>query len=310
MATSDSPKSITAARTLAVAKAGTPAPSSFVPMYKQDFAAGVVGSSDPDWRYSQFTDIRSVSGTQCVKMKPSHGALPPTCGGSHFFANNHGMNENAGLPDAVPIGRTVWYRMYFYFPSTFSFGYLFNSKPEAAECGKSADMGLSGIKWMNLSTDVPGQKVYTKIPSGYRKTAQPTAPDSEYPDIRIENEGGGAGLSGTGRPVPLNTWFAMQMAVKVANDGSGFVRLYLDDEMVAQQSNVSTIPSSVTEITRWGLGDYWNGMPYTDGDPSRDYFFIDEIIIASDMAGYGAPTGVDANGNAYIDPATRVGDFI
>ena len=48
---------------------------------------------------------------------------------------------------------------------------------------------------------------------------------------------------------------------------------------------------------------------YTDGAPDRNSFYIDDIILASDLPGYGAPTGVDAAGNAYIDPATRVGDL-
>lgn len=293
--------------TRGAAPAGT-----FTPMYAEDYTAKTIGqAADPDseWRYSIFTDERSLSGTTSLKMGMPRGYPAPSCGGNHFFGNNHGMSEPLGLPVAIPIGKTIWLRVYFYFASTFSFGYVHNDSTEAAECGKSADMGLTGVKWLNFG---PG-KVYTKIPSGFRKVEQPTAAagDPEYPDIRIENEGGGTGLSGSGRPIPLDRWFSLQMAAKVAPRGStdGFVRLWLDDEMIAEELNCPTLRDGATELASWGVGDYWNSVPWTDGAPGRDDLYLDEIMIASDVAGYGAPTGIDANGNAYIATTTLAGDF-
>jgi len=314
MATNDSPKSITASRTLQVAKAGAPAMSSFTPMYKEDYATKTVGLTDPEWRYSAWTDERALSGTKSLKMGMPRGYLPPSCGGSHFFANNHRTNEALGLPATIPIGNTVWFRMYFYFASTFSFGYLYRNGNaqddlDSTECGKSNDMGNTGNKWMNFDSPGTSGKVYIKIPSGRQKIAQPSGADPEHPYIRIENEAGNGGLTSSGRTVPLDQWFAMQLGVKVSNDNTGFVRLWLDNDLVAEQLNVSTIQAGDTYYDSWGLGDYWNGIPYTDGAAGRDDLYIDEIIIASDVAGYGTPTGIDANGNAYIDPATRAGDL-
>lgn len=290
----------------------TPA-ANFIPLYAENYATKTVGVTDPDWRYGQWTDERAYSGTKALKMGMNRGFPPPTCGGSHYFGNNHSLNENLGLPATVPVGSTMWFRVYFYFASTFSFGYTFNDDAEADQCGKSADMGLSGIKWMNLNSDAPPVegKLYVKIPSAYRKVEQPTAAagDPNYPDIRIENEAGGTGFSGTGMPVPLDQWFAMQLGIKVANDNTGWHRLWMDNQLVAEKLNIPTIPPQGTLINSWGIGDYWNSVPWTDGGVGRDDLYIDEMMIAADIPGYGAPTGRDANGNTYIDPALLAGDL-
>ncbi|ENO16887.1 hypothetical protein J057_01745, partial [Marinobacter nanhaiticus D15-8W] len=147
----------------------------FTALFSDDFSTKTLNTADSDWRYSLVTNERSVSGTQCVKMRPNHGDVAPTCGGGHFFANNQSMTESAGMDALVTPGHTVWSRVFFYFPSTFSFGYLFGSDAEAAECGKDADMGLTGVKWLNFgSYPGGGLKVYVKIPSAYRKVQQPS----------------------------------------------------------------------------------------------------------------------------------------
>ena len=287
-------------------------PTSFVPMYKEDFAVGTVGTTNPAWRYSEYSNVRSVSGTQSTRMGANRGSGSPTCGGNVFFGNNQSMNEPEGLPEGIPIGSTVWYRVFFYFASTYSFGYVFRSgqdNAEASGCGKSADMGNTGNKWMNFDSPGTSGKVYIKIPSSRRKAAQPSGDDPERKTIIIENEAGSAGTTSSGMSVPLDRWFSMQLGMKVSRDNTGWVRLWIDNELEAEQLNVNTIQAGDTAITNWGIGDWWNGVPWTDGSPGEDDLWLDEIIIASDMPGYGAPTGVDAAGNAYIDPATRVGDL-
>ncbi len=59
------------------------------------------------------------------------------------------------------------------------------------------------------------------------------------------------------------------------------------------------------------MGDYWNGIPYTPtiGDSSIADFWLDEVIIASDIDGYGAPTTLDSGGRPYISPNTVAGDL-
>jgi len=288
------------------------AATTFVPMYKEDFSVGTVGEPNPAWRYSEYSDTRSVSGTQSTRMGANRGQGDPICGGSHFFGNNQSMAEPEGLPEAVPIGNTIWFRTFFYFASTYSFGYVFRTgqdNAEASACGHSADMGNTGIKWMNFDSEGTDGKIYTNLPSSRRKAAQPSGSDPEIDSIIIQNEAGSGGITGAGMLVPLDRWFSMQLAIKVSRDNTGWIRLWIDDDLRAEQLDVNTIQAGDTEITRWGIGDWWNGIPWTDGSPGEDDLWLDEIIIASDLPGYGAPTGVDASGNAYIDPATRVGDL-
>jgi hypothetical protein len=314
LSTSNGPINITESLILQVVRAaGTPAPRIFTPMYKQDFASGVVGNADPDWRFSEFTDVRSVSGTKCVQLGVNRGYPPPSCGGSHFWGNRQSPNENAGLPAPVPIGKTLWYRVFHYFPSTFSFGYLFlngTDNAEASACGKSADGNYSGMKWLHLAPNAGTRRIYHHLPSGRRKIAQPLPSDPENSGQRIQSEVAGS-ISQSIVPIPLDRWVAIQIAVYVTDDNTGWVRVWNDETLICEKLGIPTVFSGdgATAITDWGLGDYWNGVPYTDGAVGRDNFFIDEIIIASDVDGYGSPTGVDANGNAYIDPATRVGDL-
>ncbi|ENO16953.2 hypothetical protein J057_01740 [Marinobacter nanhaiticus D15-8W] len=103
----------------------------------------------------------------------------------------------------------------------------------------------------------------------------------------------------------------MQLCVKVAKDNTGFIRLWIDDTLIAEQSNTRTLPTSRDGLGNWGIGDYWNSVPYISdpNDDSQKWFFIDEVIIASDLPGYGAPTTVDSNGYPYIIPSLRVADL-
>jgi hypothetical protein len=62
-------------------------------------------------------------------------------------------------------------------------------------------------------------------------------------------------------------------------------------------------------IVEWGLGDYWNGVPWTDGQPGRTDFWIDEVIVATDADGYSGPSTTDSGGHAYIPSCVRVADL-
>jgi len=59
----------------------------------------------------------------------------------------------------------------------------------------------------------------------------------------------------------------------------------------------------------WGIGNYWNGVPWTDGGLGRTDFWVDEIILATDMEGYGAPDTLDDGGRPYIPSNMRVNEF-
>ena len=288
------------------------AATSFTPMYTDNFLDGAIGTSTIKWRFSEYSNVQSVSGTQSLMLGQNRASTTTACDGSHYWGNRQDTGEEAGLPESIPIGNTVWMRIYHYFPSAFSFGHMYQTgvdNAEAAACGKSSDGNYSGMKWLVFAPNSGTRRIYQHLPSGRRKIEQPSPSDPENSTQRLQSEV--TGIDQSSAPAPLDQWVAFQMAVKVADDNTGWIRLWNGTELIAEVLDVPTVhtPDGATTIRSWGLGDYWNGVPYTDNAEGRNSFYIDEIIIASDLPGYGAPTGVDAAGNAYIDPTTRIGDF-
>jgi hypothetical protein len=176
---------------------------------------------------------------------------------------------------------------------------------EAAQCGKESDMGDTGIKWLHFTPNSGTRVLYQKIGSEKRQLNQ-----SANSILNYESEVG-SGNKAAIYQLPRNQWIAMQMEVKVSANNLGLARLWIDNTLVVESLNINTIfvADGATGLDSWGIGDYWNGVPWTDGGAGRDLFYIDECIVATDMPGYGAPTGVDPAGNVFIDPSTRAGNL-
>ena len=363
----------TQAVSLNVAARAAPA-ASFTPLIADDFSTGALGT-DTGWRNSIYSNVQALSGTQSNQLSTNPGTPPPGCGGSHGFGKRH------NLPVVITEGYTIWQRMWMYFPTEFSFGFLYGvrdtttmeesavagaasvhivrpgtvdlvdgqalyfyldnglfhgtyvnggtninggevnlldplpsaisagakvktfDEAEAKICGKNADASyVTGNKWLVFAPNVGTLRIYNKIGWQKRQIDQPA-----NARFAIENEAGGN--AGGSFNLPRNEWVELQFAVKVGRGTSGAAWLWANGELKSSATGIQTIGPEATGIDEWGLGDYWNGIPYTDGAPDREKFYVDEVIVATDMPGYGAPTGVDAEGNAYIDPATRVGDL-
>lgn len=217
-------------------------------------------------------------------------------GDKHFTYVNGGTDIYEGevdLLDPLPSAASAGNNVHTY------------DKAEAAFCNTSADAGTSGIKWLVFAPDSGTRRIYTKIGSERRQIEQ--GPNAR---LAIESEVPGHNDIQS-YTIPLDQWVCFQMAVKVSSGTDGYMRIWIDDQLMCESLDAQTIESSdgATGLDKWGLGDYWNGIPWTDGAEGRDEFYIDNLIVASDLPGYGAPTGVDANGNPYIDPNTRAEDL-
>ena len=116
-----------------------------------------------------------------------------------------------------------------------------------------------------------------------------------------EQENSTGGLNFNSVSIPRNEWFTLQMATKISSASlGGHIRIWLNDEFVGELATRTT-NSTLKSIGRWGIGDYWNGVPWTDNDPSTtDMFYVDEIILASDYGPFGSPLVEDAGGRLYI----------
>ncbi len=278
------------------AGAGACAPL-FHPMLAIDQESRAVGD-DALFARSMVDDTHSVSHGRGVRVRTNPGEeLLPACSGGHFFGGRR------DLPAPVPQGHTVWFRIFQYIPSEFSFGYKYSRNAgdgdEAAACGQSPD-GNIWLKWLVFAPDDGTARIYLSPTVARRQLANPN------PRVRIISEA----LHRAGDfsvNLPRDRWFALQMAVHVSDGDDGWIRAWIDDDYLGEVQGRTTVnPSSLVE---WGMGDYWNGVPWTDGEPGRDTFWIDDIIVASDAEGYDAPTGIDAEGHPYIPSCIRAADL-
>lgn len=275
--------------------AGTCAPP-FRPMLAHDLRGATVGDGYLSWIRSVVDDAHSVSFGRAVRIRTNPGdMLLPACSGGHTFAGR------SDLPSPVPPGRTIWFRVYQYIPSSFSFGYKYSTidRDAAAACRQSPD-GNAWLKWLVLAPDIGTARIYLS-PTATRRAVAPTERR-----VRIISEA----LHRPGdftAELPRDRWFALQIAVRVSDGDDGFIRAWIDDEYLGEVQGRTAV--SGASLVEWGIGDYWNGVPWTDGAEGRTDFWIDEIVVASDADGYDAPTGRDSGGRAYIPSCIRVSDL-
>ncbi len=260
---------------------------------------GELGAAFLDWRRSVVDDAHALSGGRAIRVRTRPGeTLLPMCDGGHFFAGR------SRLPAAIPQGSTVWFRVYQYIPSTFAMAYKYSRNAgdgdAAAACDQHAD-GNAWLKWLVMAPDMGTARVYL-MPTVRRRSLEP----SDRPRIRVISEA-------LHRPedamaeLPRDRWFALQMAVRVSSGEDGFIRMWIDDSFLGEVVGPTTVEDAA--LVQWGIGDYWNGVPWTDGEEGRTDFWNDEILVAADIEGYGAPTATDDGGRPYIPPCARVADL-
>jgi hypothetical protein len=286
------------------APAGGSSPT-YTPIVAEDFSGGSLSAtySPTSWKSgaSIYDDTYAKTGSQSLKITAAAGEPYPTCGGDTYF----GGYQAFAIP--IPIGNTVWYRAYLYFPSTFSWGYVFQSGTDSTEgsnCGFGGADGNGPLKFMRLSPTTGTSRIYLQPYCQRRNVAQPSGNIT-----RIISETGPtfADLDNADGKVLIGEWVALQIAVKVASDSSGFIRYWLNDNYIGEATGPTV--SSGNSLAHWGFGTYWNGVHYTDGSAGREDFWVDEVICATDIEGYGAPNTLDSGGRPYITSTTYVGDF-
>ena len=307
MATNDSPLSVAALRELALPLGSGPdpnPPAAFTAMIAEDFESKTLGAATDDgWWKSDYVDTISKAGSKSLKLRASMretGSCP--YGEAALF-----FGGRQPTPANVPVGETVWQRIYLYFPTTYSFGYMYSGgdSAELSACGLgTGDDGNATRKFLVFSPNSGTARIYLNYSCSRRQISQPS-------DARLWLfvEANTAGNVNAECAIPLGRWFALQFAVKVATNNTGWARAWLDDELILESTGIQTIAGSASAVTEWGIGDYWNGYPWFDGEADRDSFYVDDVVVASTASGYGAPTGEDASGNAYISPLTLAGDL-
>jgi hypothetical protein len=273
----------------------------YTPLVAEDFSGGSLGATYPGWKSaaSIYDNTRAYDGSQSLKVITDTGQAPVACGGDTYCGGH------STLPEVVPIGKTIWYRARVYIPTAFSWGYVFNSSDsaEAATCSQPSD-GNGLLKFMRLAPVTGTARIYMQPQVARRSVAQPVTNIT-----RVISEAGPTfeDFDNAAGKIALDQWVALQMAVKVADDGTGFIRYWVGDTFIGEATGQTV--SAGNSLDDWGLINYWNGVPYTDGLAGREDMWMDDIIIASDIAGRGAPNTLDSGGRPFISESTTVGDF-
>jgi len=220
------------------------------------------------------TDERSHSGTKSNKVSFTHNS------------NSFGGGDDLVL-DYGP-GSTLWYRCYFYFPSTLSFSNA--GGHDAWGWGKFLMMCKRGHISPRAYLQLTSQIQLDYGDSGFDQTK-----------TYIINDGSLGNCTSGEDVLPRDQWTALQLAWKISSTGDGWYRAWADDTYLGG-CDAPNVPDGYTVAT-WGIGNYWNGLAWVQGD-STSAFYIDDIIITADQ-----PNTVDSGGRPYIHPSHYPSQF-
>lgn len=122
-----------------------------------------------------------------------------------------------------------------------------------------------------------------------------------------ENSTGGIDFSSQ-YTVPRDQWFTLQMAMKISSVSlGGYIRMWFNDNYLGELATRTC--NTYKYIGRWGIGDYWNGSPWTNGTTATDSFWVDDVILATDYGPYGGILTQDSGGRLWIPPTLTYQDI-
>lgn len=248
-------------------------PTPFVPYFADDFESYPNGeklSPLPPYDAAGRTtasDEQVYRGTMAAKMEIREGD-----GGG--FGN---WGFIIPISPALPKGHEIWARMRVYWPASFEF---------------------SATPWMKFfrlhARKADGSN------DGYNDLYVDEA-DSTTSVLRTIKEIHDVWEVYDGPPIARETWEAYEMYlfiddVPVDDGGSARVRIWRDDELIFDRTDVPTISEARGDIDGFFVFTYWNNE-----NPPDNHCYMDDLIIATDAD---PPTNVDANGNPFIGDYT------
>ncbi|VAW46234.1 hypothetical protein MNBD_GAMMA03-418, partial [hydrothermal vent metagenome] len=173
----------------------------------------------------------------------------------------------------IPKGGEIWVRLAIYWPSSFEF---------------SATPFMKFLRLHNRVVD---------------------GSNGGYNDLYVDNANGTTNVLRTikeihdiweiydGNPIPRDTWETYEMYlfvddVSVDNGGNSRMRVWRDNELIFDRTDVPTITEAGGVIDYFYLFTYWNNE-----NPPNNHVYVDDLVIATQAS---PPTNQDANGNAFI----------
>lgn len=177
------------------------------------------------------------------------------------------------ISPALPKGSEVWVRLWIYWPASFEF---------------SAEPWMKFLRLHNQTG--AGDN------GGYNDLYVDQA-DSTSSVLRTIKEVHDVWAVYDGPSLPRDAWERYEMYLfideqSVDEGGEGRVRIWRDDELIFDRTDVPTITAADGVIDSFFLFTYWNNET-----PPDNHLFVDDLAIATSAA---PPPFVDANGHHWI----------
>lgn len=177
------------------------------------------------------------------------------------------------IDPAIAKGGEIWIRLYVYWPSDFEF---------------SAAPWMKFLRLHNRASD--GEN------AGYNDLYVDRA-DETISVLRTIKEVHDVWAAYDGESLPRDTWERYEMYlfvddVPVDDGGAARVRIWRDDALIFDRTDVPTITEAGGVIDYFYLFTYWNNEAPPDND-----CWIDDLVIATDAS---PPPWTDAAGNHWI----------
>lgn len=177
------------------------------------------------------------------------------------------------IQPALQKGEEVWVRLWVYWPQSFQF---------------SASPYMKFLRLHNETSS--GQN------GGYNDLYVDNA-DGTTSVLRVIKEVHDVWEKYDGPSLPRDTWERYEMYLyiddqPVDDGGKGRVRVWRDDALIFDRTDVPTITDAGGSIDAFYLFTYWNNE-----QPPNNHCYVDDLAIATSKS---PPPNEDAAGNAYI----------
>ncbi|RLC99013.1 MAG: hypothetical protein DRI46_10245 [Chloroflexi bacterium] len=232
-----------------------------------DFNSGALGAkaqgSDAfteGFRDSKYTNKRSASGKQGLEMWIEEG--------------NDGFGEWGGkfiFPTKLQNGDEIWYRVYLYFPDSFSFD-------------KGGAPGLKTMRIGTANSNSTKREGHLDILIG----TDGLVIGSEQENGFYENN---PNWRDVGDPLARGSWQVIEHYIKFsATPGKGIRRMWRNGVLEFEDTVTATLKTATSVADYAFLFSYWN-----NNAPKSQYAYADEIILTSNR-----PSNTDSNGNHFV----------
>jgi len=245
------------------------ATTTFTPYFYDDFESYSTGESLTGFHPFDASG-RTTASTEQAHRGQKSARMEIDAGDKGGFGRWGGILP---IDPALPKGSEVWVRLWVYWPSSFQF---------------------TASPWMKFL------RLHNRTGSG---------DNGGYNDLYVDNADGTTSVLRTikefddvwavydGPKLPRDTWERYEMYLfiddkSVDDGGQGRVRIWRNDELIFNRTDVPTITEAQGTINSFYLFTYWNNE-----NPPNNHLYVDDLVVATSA---NPPPNTDSHGNVCI----------